>query len=552
MAEDKDKDKEGNELLGQDFLGDMQKNVDSMPTTGLFDKLAKLGAQQRLQPLADQRRLESSYKPLLKMVQDAEDRVTAGMLAHKLANPDIDDSKLHSGVGDLVTNTMTENNARFKELNRQLAYMSPRNPKYADLVGEIANINKNSLGLRDQNAKLMEIKNTMNHKDFDIKEMSLGNAPGVKNMYSDIQKGVSDNFQTIDGKLYWVDPNPDIAEDDPAKKVSVESIKALAPEMTFGEAYVQHNGMLSAVSDMPVDSPNYDQNLHFNVSTMFTEIGDAGVKSLIFDSENSEEDDAGNLVGWSNGGDMFNTSNWFESFYSDLGVTDPNQMIDIRQAIQKEGVTHKIKGADGKERKVIDHFRKWYTDELKKVEKSEKGKPKESTTILDDFEDDRDNGDNGGNGDIKVELPETDSDNNYKGQTGSGENRYANSPFSGLTQYGWSAVADIDVNDILFNYGDGDLVVNTLTNNYSSYGFTFKESEFNNIEDELTVIYENPNDPDDPKNGKKITIEFDNTRAKPLNDLNESMFGVKDKDEDEAKKLKEWMETMINWSAPKK
>jgi len=548
MAEDKDK--KGNELLGQDFLGDMQDDVSNMPTSGLFDKLAKLGAQQRLKPLADQKRLESSYKPLLKMVQDAEDRVTAGMLAHKLANPDIDDSKLHSGVGDLVTNTMTENNARFKELNRQLAYMSPRNPKYADLVGEIANINKNSLGLRDQNAKLMEIKNTMNHKDFDIKEMSLGNAPGVKNMYSDIQKGVSDNFQTIDGKLYWVDPNPDIAEDDPAKKVSVESIKALAPEMTFGEAYVQHNGMLSAVSDMPVDSPNYDQNLHFNVSTMFTEIGDAGVKSLIFDSENSEEDDAGNLVGWSNGGDMFNTSNWFESFYSDLGVTDTNTMIDIRQAIQKNGVTHKITGADGKERKVIDHFRKWYTDELKKVEKSEKGKPKESTTPLDDFEDDRDDGDNGGNGDIKVELPETDSDNNYKGQTGSGENRYANSPFSGLTQYGWSAVNDINNDDILFNYGDGDLVVNTLTNNYGKYGFTFKEG--GTIEDKLTVVYENTNDPDDPKNGKEITVEFDNTRAKPLNAINESWFGVKDKDEDEAKKLKEWMESMINWSAPKK
>ncbi len=379
MAEDKDK--QGNELLGQDFLGDMQKNVDSMPTTGLFDKLAKLGAQQRLQPLADQKRFESSYKPLLKMVQDAEDRVTAGMLAHKAAFPGIDDSKLHGGVGDLVTGAMTENNARFKELNRQLAYMSPRNPKYADLVAEIAEINKNSLGLRDQNAKLMEIKNTMNHEDFDIKEMSLGNAPGVKNMYSDIQKGVSDNFQTIDGKLYWVDPNPDIAEDDPDKKISVESIKALAPEMTFGEAYVQHNGMLSAVSDMPADSPNYDQNLHFNVNTMFTEIGDAGVKSLIFDSENSEEDDEGNLVGWSNGGDMFNTSNWFESFYSDLGVTDPNTMIDIRQAIQKNGVTHKITGADGKERKVIDHFRKWYTNELKKVEKSEKGKPKATTNL---------------------------------------------------------------------------------------------------------------------------------------------------------------------------
>jgi hypothetical protein len=542
MAEDKDK--QGNELLGQDFLGDMQKNVDSMPTTGLFDKLAKLGAQQRLQPLADQKRFESGYKPLLKMVEDAEDRVTAGMLAYKLANPDIDDSKLHGGVGDLVTNTMTENNARFKELNRQLAYMSPRNPKYADLVAEIADINKNSLDLRDQNAKLMEIKNTMNDANFNLEEMSKGNAPGVKNMYSDIQQGVSDNFQTIDGKLYWVDPNPDIADDDPDKRISIESIKAGTPEMTYGAAFDSHIDMLAAVSDMPAESPNYDQNIHYQVNNMFSDLGQGGVKSLIFDSEHSLEDDEGNLVGYSKNGDMFNTSNWFNKFYEDLGVTDSNEMIDVRQAIQKNGVNHKIKGADGKEIKVIDHFRKWYTDELKKVEKSEKGKPKGSTNPLDDYEETRNDEE-----EVKVELPKTDSDNNYEGQTGSGENRYANSPFSGLTQYGWTAVDDIKNNDILFNYGDGDLVVNTLTNNYGSYGFTFKEG--GTIEDTLTVVYQNPNDPDDPKNGKEITVEFDNTRAKPLNAINKSAFGVKDKDEDEAKKLKEWMETMINWSAPK-
>jgi len=379
MAEDKDK--EGNELLGQDFLGDMQKNVDSMPTAGLFDKLAKLGAQQRLQPLADQKRFESSYKPLLKMVEDAEDRVTAGMLAYRAANPDIDESKLHGGVGDLVTNTMTENNARFKELNRQLAYMSPRNPKYADIVAEIADINKNSLSLRDQNAKLMEIKNTMNDANFNLEEMSKGNAPGVKNMYSDIQQGVSDNFQTIDGKLYWVDPNPDIADDDPDKKISIESIKAGTPEMTYGAAFDSHNDMLAAVSDMPADSPNYDQNIHYQVNNMFSDLGQGGVKSLIFDSEHSLEDDEGNLVGYSKNGDMFNTSNWFNKFYEDLGVTDPDKMIDIRQAIQKNGVNHKITGADGKERKVIDHFRKWYTDELKKVEKSEKGNPKAGTNL---------------------------------------------------------------------------------------------------------------------------------------------------------------------------
>ena len=418
MAEDKDK--QGNELLGQDFLGDMQKNVDSMPTTGLFDKLAKLGAQQRLQPLADQKRFESSYKPLLKMVEDAEDRVTAGMLAYKLANPDIDDSKLHGGVGDLITSTMTENNARFKELNRQLAYMSPRNPKYADIVAEIADINKNSLSLRDQNAKLMEIKNTMNDANFNLEEMSKGNAPGVKNMYSDIQQGISDNFQTIDGKLYWVDPNPDIADDDPDKKISIESIKAGTPEMTYGAAFDSHNDMLAAVSDMPADSPNYDQNIHYQVNNMFSDLGQDGVKSLIFDSEHSLEDEEGNLVGYSKNGDMFNTSNWFNKFYEDLGVTDPDKMIDVRQAIQKNGVNHKITGADGKEVKVIDHFRKWYTDELKKVEKSEKGNPKPGTDLNNPYPDPRDGdggtdmtlgGNTGGNPDFKNDKYLLESEN---------------------------------------------------------------------------------------------------------------------------------------------
>lgn len=549
MAEDKDKG--GNELLGQDFLGDMQKNVDSMPTTGLFDKLAKLGAQQRLQPLADQKRFESGYKPLLKMVEDAEDRVTAGMLAYKLANPDIDDSKLHGGVGDLVTSTMTENNARFKELNRQLAYMSPRNPKYADLVAEIADINKNSLNLRDQNAKLMEIKNTMNDANFNLEEMSKGNAPGVKNMYSDIQQGVSDNFQTIDGKLYWVDPNPDIADDDPDKKISIESIKAGTPEMTYGAAFDSHIDMLAAVSDMPAESPNYDQNIHYQVNNMFSDLGQGGVKSLIFDSEHSLEDDDGNLVGYSKNGDMFNTSNWFNKFYEDLGVTDSNEMIDVRQAIQKNGVNHKITGADGKEVKVIDHFRKWYIDELKKVEKSEKGNPK-PTTNLNDFDDTR------GDGEETTEVNTTESEETndlitniagpklesgmYQSQTGSGINFGDDfSPFAGITQYGWAPVKDpkgrdMSSNNHLFEYGDGDFVANTLTREYGDYGFKFTEG--GSLGDKIIVTFTPPG------GGRPVTesFEFDNYSGG-------DMAGDGDEDNYQAIALQKFMHKMIGYNS---
>ncbi len=96
MAEEKDK--LGNELMSQDFLGDMQSDISRMPTNDIYDRLAKLGAQQRMQPLVNMQATRSIYQPVVKMIENAEEQIAAGMVAYTLANPDIDNSKLYEAL----------------------------------------------------------------------------------------------------------------------------------------------------------------------------------------------------------------------------------------------------------------------------------------------------------------------------------------------------------------------------------------------------------------------------------------------------------------------
>ncbi len=547
MAEEKDK--LGNELMDLDFLGDMQSDISGMPTNDIYDKLAKLGAQQRMQPLVNIQATRSIYQPVVKMIENAEEQIAAGMVAYTLANPDIDNSKLYEGTGDLVTNQMTENNAKFKELNRKLGYMSPQHPDYAKTVAEIAKINETSVNFRDDNKKLLNIRNTI--KDLDVQEMSKGQTPGEKMMYSDILTGNKENFQNIDGKLYWVNPTID-NENDPNKKISVESINANGPTMTDDAAFDQHYNIMNAVRKTKAEDLS-DQDLNYQVNNMFKAVGNDGIKSLIFDSENSDME-GDNMVAYSSNGMMFNTAEWFESYYNDLGISPQSEEAQrIRLAIQNNGVMHSENGI-----RVKEHFRDWYSNKLKEVEKVGDGKPT-STINLDDPVDDPELKDQGSEitpvpVDISDIAPPMDSETNiYQGQSGSGKN-YGNatSPFAGITQYGWAPESDpsgrvMDEDDHLFDYGrtlgitnEGKYVVNTLNREYDKYGFKFTNvtnTDFSNYDeffsgDVLEVTYEHPDEGTQTKR-----FEFDNN--------------YRGTDERNAKALQAWMESMIGWTPSK-
>ena len=365
----KEKDKLGNELLSQDFLdfSDIQGTGG-----GLQNQLAQLGAVQRQAPLYKAATMRSVYQPIVKMIENAEDQIAAGMVAYQLANPELDDSQMFDGTSSIVTDVMTENNVKFKELNKKLGYMTPKHPDYATTVAEIAKINETSINLRNDNKKLLAVRNTI--KDLDVQEMSKGQTPGEKLMYNDILVGNTENFQNIDGKLHWVNPNIE-DENDPTRAISIDSVNAAGPTMTDDAAFDQHYNLFTAVRKTKAEDLT-DQDLNYQINGMFKAVGNDGLKSIIFDSENSELE-GDQMVGYAKNGMMFNTSDWFESYYNELGVNPQSEQAQqIRADIQRNGVMHSVNGV-----RVKDHFRDWYAEKLKGAEKTGDGKPKKKNAL---------------------------------------------------------------------------------------------------------------------------------------------------------------------------
>ena len=544
MAEEKDK--LGNELLSQDFL-----NFDNIQGTGggLQNQLAQLGAVQRQAPLYKAATMRSVYQPIVKMIENAEDQIAAGMVAYQLANPELDDSQMFDGTSSIVTDVMTENNVKFKELNRKLGYMTPRHPDYAATVAEIAKINETSINLRNDNKKLLAVRNTI--KDLDVQEMSKGQTPGEKLMYNDILVGNTENFQNIDGKLHWVNPNIE-DESDPTRAISIDSVNAAGPTMTDDAAFDQHYNLFSAVRKTKAEDLT-DQDLNYQINGMFKAVGNDGLKSLIFDSENSELE-GDQMVGYAKNGMMFNTSEWFESYYNELGINPQSEQAQqIRADIQRNGVMHSVNGV-----RVKDHFRDWYAEKLKGAEKTGDGKPSSKINLDDPVDDPQLKNQGSGITPVPVDIsdvaPPIDSKTNiYQGQSGTGKN-YGNStsPFAGITQYGWAPGSDpsgraMSDDDHLFDYGrtlggfgakgGGAYVVNTLSREYEKYGFKFEHvgdlfSREALSGDVLEVTYEHPDEGTQTKR-----FEFDNN--------------YRGTDERNAKALQAWMESMIGWTPSK-
>ena len=369
MAEDKN-DNAGRELMDMDFLSDAQSEVNRMSTAGLYDKLAQFGKQEAQQPLIADATRRQLWKPISTMVKKAETQVQLGMAAYIMANPEIDESKVFDGTEGQLESLTTESSARFKELNRQLAYMTPTHPDYAEVANEINSINKNLVQLRDDNSKLLNVRNGI--KDMDTEEMSSGQTPGEVMMYNDILVGNKENFKTIDGKLHWVDPTLD--DDDPMKNTAVSDINAGGPTMTNDAAFDDHNTLMNTMRTTPAADLN-DRDVDYQVNKMFKGMGNDGVKSLIFDSQGEEVS-------------MYDTDEWFQSWYDANGITTSEGQTAEMNRIKKDGVLSTGTfdgGEDGSgdmtNTSVKKHFAKWYAERLKETPKTGNGKPAPKTDL---------------------------------------------------------------------------------------------------------------------------------------------------------------------------
>ena len=500
MAKKQDNKKNTDNLMSQDFLGDLNKIVGGAGS-GLFKQLAKYEAQQAIQPLADSAALQAGLQPIVEKIKQAENIIAESMNAYIAANPELDESQLYDGTSDILENTMKTNSDEYRKLSRQLAFVNPGSEKYEEIVNKMNGINSTSTQLRDDNTKLLNIRNLL--KDTDrVNNISGGEDPFLKSMYDDILKGNKERFQSIDGKLHYVMNG---------QMKAVSEIDAGGPTMENDVAFKGANTLLNNVLNMKNLN---QQDLAFRINNMYNQegFGNAGIKSLIFDGENITKDDKGNYLPYSPNGSMFNTTDWWNSFYEKANITTDEDKLAARVQIQKDGVTKTINGVN-----VRDHFTQWYAGKLTEAHKNN------VTSTTTDFKEDP----------IITDNPPR----NY-GLDGEGDVKNDPSPFAALTTEG-SKIGGFEAgaSDLLFSYGTG--VIDALQKEYGKFGFTFEDTQKGilGFGDRVKVTYTDPK----TKKTESIQVEYDNYDMRGRASKN---------DISEAQKLRRFMEKMIGYKNP--
>ena len=332
-------------MSSQDFLGDLFKNVGKSTGANLFEKLSTNARQEAIQPLVKSLQVQSFTKPLLELKKKADTAQKAGMAAYIAANPEIDESLLYDGTGDLVNSIMQQNNLRFRQINQQLSFMDIRNPRYQELANELNKINTISAQLREDNKKLLGIRNLMKDDDM-VEKLSDGMTDSETAMYNDILIGNTENFVNINGKLHWQDP-----DDASVGPMAISSVDAAGPVYANSVVMEKHIGLYNEVINAQfVD----DKILHSKINNLWNMegVGNAGLKSFIFDNQGAED-----ILG-------FDTSEWFETWFKANNIIGKEAEEAEKERIRNAGVL--TTGANEEAGNVKQHFSAWYHTELKK------------------------------------------------------------------------------------------------------------------------------------------------------------------------------------------
>lgn len=330
-------------LMSYDFLPNMGANAGG----GLYGQLAQLGRVQRSQPVMNQMATQAFFSPITTYINKAEEQAVAGMVEYNMANPDLDDSQLFGGTEEAINTELQNNSARFRELNRKLAYMSPNNKNYADTVSEINKINKANVDLRDQNKKLLDIRNLI--KSSDISELSHSNGAAYLEMYKDIQQGVKDNFSIKDGKITWTNPKAG-----KVKSIDVDTIPAEGPSFKNRVGYEFHTRNKLDTYKINAKGAMTPDALNVMVYKMREELGDDGLKSLIWDNQNGTN-------ALSRNGRFYNTEPFIQQYIASAGksVSDPFIVDDLKT----RNMNYVLPGAN---KSIGEAFMDYYKTELAK------------------------------------------------------------------------------------------------------------------------------------------------------------------------------------------
>ena len=178
-----------------------------------------------------------------------------------------------------------------------------------------------------------------------------------KAMYNDILIGNTENFININGKLHWQDP-----DDASVGPMAISSIDAAGPVYANSVVMEKHIGLYNEVINAQfVD----DKILHSKINNLWNMegVGNAGLKSFIFDNEGAED-----ILG-------FDTSEWFDTWFQANNIADADEEAE-KERIRNEGVL--TTGANKDAGNVKQHFSAWYHGKLKSSVASQYNKIQEA------------------------------------------------------------------------------------------------------------------------------------------------------------------------------
>ena len=225
-------------------------------------------------------------------------------------------------------------------------------------------------------------------------------------------------------------------------------------------------------SGVGIDDPNYQRTVKSMIYQL-NQTGPAGIKSLIFDGLNTDDDDIFTSE---------NTNSFIEGVIAnnakEFGIKDPENMTEqeLESAIEKlkEGdVTIQYNNSEGKKESLQRQYLHWYKSQIDaKVEAGVKSKFSSTTGELKNEDDDSQTTNKNNNQTTTTTSTTTDNEidttvaDNFVDRFGTDVDQMFGELTTEDSTYVGGGGNDGTTSGLLFNYGDNEFVENTLNRTY--------------------------------------------------------------------------------------
>ena len=153
--------KDNKDLSDFDFL---KKSVDQyigkpQAKESVWDKLGRRARRKAMDPLVQDIGWSGVFDGAMNLYSQRKATHDTELATFLAANPEIDSSKLFSGIEDQATEIMKSGNMTYREVVKELAGMHPLHEDYEKLTKQLNEINTNAAQLKEDNDKLLNLKN---------------------------------------------------------------------------------------------------------------------------------------------------------------------------------------------------------------------------------------------------------------------------------------------------------------------------------------------------------------------------------------------------------